>query len=75
MYVLFSVFKYMGLMRRNGSVPRVTLSASPVPPAVLGSEGASAGEAAADAAGVDSDALSSAPEVRPAAASDMPQAH
>ena len=46
------------------------------PPALLGSEGAVIGEAgAADAACADSAALSSAPEVRPSAASVMAQAH
>ena len=45
-------------------------------PALLGSDGASAGdEAAAEAAGVDADALSSVPELRPSAASDMAQTH
>ena len=46
------------------------------PPALLGSDGADIGEAkAADAAGADSVALSSAPEVRPSAVSVMAQTH
>ena len=41
-------------------------------PALLGSDGASAGDEAADeAGGVEADALSSAPELRPSAALDM----
>ena len=46
------------------------------PPALLGSDGADIGEAkAADAAGAESVALSSAPEVRPSAVSVMAQTH
>ena len=59
----------------NKSLPPSTDEAGD-PPALLGSEGARAGEeAAVDAASLPSDALSSAPEVRPSAASAMSQAH